>query len=52
MERLSKVLAQLIEHERTRQEHVAGSEAQMIFNHIGRAYGILANAHSISPRKR
>ena len=51
VERLSKVLAQLIEHEENARGTVLESKPKMIFNHIGRAYGILANAHSISSKE-
>jgi protein arginine kinase len=51
VERLSKVLAQLIEHEENARGSVLESKPKMIFNHIGRAYGILANAHSISSKE-
>jgi len=50
VERLSKVLAQLIEHEENARASLLESNPKMIFNHIGRAYGILANAHSISSK--
>src|SRR5664280_1297556 len=42
VERLEKVTAQIIEHE---------ENAKVVFNHIGRAYGVLANAHSISSKE-
>lgn len=51
VERLSKVLAQLIEHEENARASLLESKPKMIFNHIGRAYGILANAHSISSKE-
>lgn len=51
VERLSKVLAQLIEHEENARGSLLESKPKMIFNHIGRAYGILANAHSISSKE-
>src|SRR5215467_4139189 len=51
VERLNKVLAQLIEHEENARATLLESKPKMIFNHIGRAYGILANAHSISSKE-
>jgi protein arginine kinase len=51
VERLSKVLAQLIEHEENARGTLLESKPKVIFNHIGRAYGILANAHSISSKE-
>lgn len=51
VERLNKVLAQLIEHEENARSLILEKKAQMVYNHIGRAYGILANAHSISSKE-
>jgi protein arginine kinase len=51
VERLEKVLAQIIEHEENARASLLEKKTKMIFNHIGRAYGILANAHSISSKE-
>lgn len=51
LERLHKVLAQLIEHEENARRRLLEKRAKMVFNHVGRAYGILANAHSISSKE-
>jgi protein arginine kinase len=51
VERLEKVLAQIIEHEENARATLLEKKPKMIFNHIGRAYGILANAHSISSKE-
>lgn len=51
VERLEKVLAQIIEHEENARSSVVEKKPKMLFNHIGRAYGILANAHSISSKE-
>ena len=51
VERLSKVVAQLIEHEENARESLLESKPKVVFNQIGRAYGILANAHSISSKE-
>ncbi len=51
VERLEKVLAQIIEHEDNARASLLEKKAKMVFNHIGRAYGILANAHSISSKE-
>lgn len=51
VERLNKVLAQLIEHEENARATLLESKPKVIFNQIGRAYGILANAHSISSKE-
>ena len=51
VERLNKVLTQLIEHEENARTTLLEKKPKMVFNHIGRAYGILANAHSISSKE-
>ncbi|PYJ85562.1 MAG: protein arginine kinase [Verrucomicrobia bacterium] len=51
VERLNKVLTQLIEHEENARGSLLEKKPKMVFNHIGRAYGILANAHSISSKE-
>ena len=51
VERLEKVLAQIIEHEENARELLLEKKSKTVYNHIGRAYGILANAHSISSKE-
>jgi len=51
VERLNKVLLQIIEHEENARILLLEKKPKMVFNHIGRAYGILANAHSISSKE-
>jgi len=51
VERLEKVLAQIIEHEENARASLIEKRPKMVYNHIGRAYGILANAHSISSKE-
>jgi len=51
VERLNKVLAQIIEHEENARGVLMEKKPKMVFNHIGRAYGIVANAHSISSKE-
>ncbi len=51
VERLNKVLTQLIEHEENARGTLLEKKPKTVFNHIGRAYGILANAHSISSKE-
>jgi len=51
VERLNKVLSQLIEHEENTRAMLLDKKPKVVFNHIGRAYGILANAHSISSKE-
>ncbi len=51
VERLNKVLLQIMEHEGNARDMLMEKKPKMIYNHIGRAYGILANAHSISSKE-
>jgi protein arginine kinase len=51
VERLEKVLSQIIEHEENARKSLLENKPKVVFNHIGRAYGILANAHSISSKE-
>ncbi len=51
VERLNKVLSQIIEHEENARGTLMEKKPKMVYNHIGRAYGILANAHSISSKE-
>jgi protein arginine kinase len=51
LEKLNKVVAQMIEHEQNARDTLLERKPKMVFNHIGRAYGILANAHSISSKE-
>ncbi|MFN3408135.1 MAG: protein arginine kinase [Limisphaerales bacterium] len=51
VERLEKVVAQIIEHEENARARLLEKRPKMLFNHIGRAFGILANAHSISSKE-
>lgn len=51
VERLSKVLAQIIEHEENARQRLMEKKPKVLFNQIGRAYGILANAHIISSKE-
>lgn len=51
VERLEKVLLQIIEHEENARLTLLEKKSKVVFNHIGRAYGILANAHSISSKE-
>src|SRR5678816_3359795 len=51
VERLEKVLSQIIEHEENARGSLLEKKPKMVFNHIGRAYGVLANAHSISSKE-
>lgn len=51
IQRLEKVLNQLIEHEENARASLLERKPKLVYNHVGRAYGILANAHSISSKE-
>src|SRR5580765_1536222 len=51
VERLNKVLSQIIAHEENARATLLEKKPKTVYNHIGRAYGILANAHSISSKE-
>ena len=51
VERLSKVLNQIIEHEENARASLLEKKPKNVYNHIGRAYGVLANAHSITSKE-
>jgi protein arginine kinase len=51
VERLNKVLLQVIEHEENARLSQVEKKPKVLLNHIGRAYGILAHAHSISSKE-
>ena len=45
------MLLQIVDHEENARVKLMESKPKMVYNHIGRAYGILANAHSISSKE-
>jgi protein arginine kinase len=51
VERLDKVVSQVVEHEENARGVLLEKKPKLVYNHIGRAYGILANAHSISSKE-
>lgn len=51
LERLNKVVLQIIEHEDNARLAQLEKKPNVLFNHIGRAYGILSHAHSISSKE-
>jgi protein arginine kinase len=51
IERISKALTQIIEEEQNARAVLLEKKPTVVFNHIGRAYGILANAHTISSKE-
>lgn len=51
VDRINKVLLQIIEHEENARLTLLEKKAKVLFNHIGRAYGTLGNAHIISSKE-
>lgn len=51
LERLSKVVAQVIEHESDARALLLEKKPKSVHNHVGRAYGILSNAHSMPSKE-
>jgi protein arginine kinase len=51
VERLEKVLSQIIEHEENARQTLMEQKSKVVYNHIGRAYGTLANAHIITSKE-
>ena len=51
VERLNKVLSQIIEHEENARGTLIEKKPKIVFNQLGRAYGVLANAHSITSKE-
>jgi len=51
VQRLNKVVLQVIEHEENARASQLEKRPNVLFNQIGRAYGILAHAHTISSKE-
>jgi protein arginine kinase len=51
VERLTKVVNQMIEHELNARRKMLEDKPKVLFNHIGRAYGNLSNSFSISSKE-
>lgn len=51
VDRINKVLLQIIEHEENARLTLLEKKSKVLFNHIGRAYGTLAFSHSISSKE-
>lgn len=51
IERVRKVVNNIIENEKNARGLLLQNNPKMVYNHIGRAYGILANSHSISSKE-
>jgi protein arginine kinase len=51
VEKLNKVVLQIVENEENARQKVLETNPKMLLNHIGRAYGILSHSHSISSKE-
>src|SRR5213082_1016769 len=51
VEGLEKVVSQIIEHEENARATLLEKKPKTVYNHVGRAYGVLANAHSVSSKE-
>lgn len=51
VERINKVLFQLVEHEENARQSLLEKKPKVLLNSIGRAYGVLANAHTIQSKE-
>ncbi|MCD8534325.1 MAG: protein arginine kinase [Verrucomicrobia bacterium] len=51
IDRLNKVLKQMIEHEENARASMVEKKPKIVLNQVGRAYGILSNAHSITSKE-
>jgi protein arginine kinase len=51
IERLNKVIQQIIEHEENARVTLLEKKPKLVYDQIGRGYGILTNAHTISSKE-
>src|SRR4029453_7608710 len=51
VEKLCKVVQQMLEHEVNARQKLLEEKPKVLLNHIGRAFGVLALAHSISSKE-
>jgi protein arginine kinase len=51
IERLNKVILSIIEHEKNARQMLVQKRPNTLFDHIGRAYGVLRHAYSISSKE-
>ena len=51
IERIHKVVLQIIEHEENARQTLLQGKPKELFNQIGRAYGVLAHAHIVSSKE-
>ncbi len=51
VQRIHKVLLQIIEHEENARTSLVEKKPRVLLNHVGRAYGVLGQAHTISSKE-
>jgi protein arginine kinase len=51
IERLNKVILQVIEHEENARITLLEKKPRVVYDQVGRAYGILTNAHTVSSKE-
>ena len=51
IDRLNKVILQIIEHEENARCQLLEKRPRLIYDQVGRAYGVLSNAHTISSKE-
>src|SRR5947209_658624 len=51
IERLNKVILQIIEHEENARSTLLEKKPRVVYDQVGRAYGILTNAHTVSSKE-
>jgi protein arginine kinase len=51
IERLNKVILQIIEHEENARITLLEKKHRLVYDQVGRAYGVLTNAHTISSKE-
>ncbi len=51
IERLNKVILQIIEHEENARTTLLEKKPRIVYDQLGRAYGILTNAHTVSSKE-
>jgi protein arginine kinase len=51
VERLDKVIRQIIEHEKNAREALIENRPQTVYDQVGRAFGVLTNAHILSSKE-
>ena len=51
IERLNKVILQIIEHEENARSTLLEKKPRLVYDQVGRAYGVLSNVHTISSKE-